>query len=412
MINSNDHSNPLFQIAPAGKPTDRLTHQFTTLPPLALYVHLPWCERKCPYCDFNSHPKTATDLPEDDYISALIADLDSQLPQIWGRTLATIFIGGGTPSLFSAAAIDRLLSGIRQRLPFNDLIEVTMEANPGALDQSRLPDFRRAGVNRLSLGVQSFNDQALTRLGRVHDANQAQAAIDAAGAAGFSKLNIDLMYGLPDQTLQQAAADLRTALTFDPAHLSLYQLTLEPNTAFARQPPQLPDEDAIAGMQTQLQATLAKAGFEHYEVSAFCRPEQFCRHNSNYWQFGDYLGIGAGAHGKISSAEKIIRTQNIKDPSRYQRGVLTGKPQQETRVLEPAETVFEFMLNAMRLQQGVPLGLFSAHTGLPVNALLSRSEAARDQGLLEINQQRIKPTALGHRFLDNLTELVLPPDGE
>jgi len=393
---------------PLSKKAEEMTHQFTTLPPLALYVHIPWCERKCPYCDFNSHPRAAAGLPEADYIDALIADLESHLPQIWGRSLSTIFIGGGTPSLFSEAGIDNLLSNIRQRLPFNDLTEVTMEANPGALEQNKLPGFRAAGVNRLSLGVQSFNDNALKQLGRIHDAAQARRAIEAANRAGFNSFNIDLMFGLPEQRLELALQDLKSALAFGPAHLSLYQLTLEPNTAFARQPPQLPDDDLVADMQHELHAALAQAGLEQYEVSAFAKQGQACHHNANYWQFGDYLGIGAGAHSKISFPDQIIRERKIKDPLRYLQTAKSGDARSETRTLAPAETVFEFMLNAMRLQNGVPLSLFSAHTGLPLAALLSRIDIARDRGLLEIVDQQLKPTELGHRFLDDLTELFLP----
>lgn len=407
-MNPADASSPLFLAASTLKNPVKTATQFTTLPPLSLYVHIPWCERKCPYCDFNSHPATAAGLPENDYIKALITDLDSHLPQIWGRPLSTIFIGGGTPSLFSEAGIDKLLSDIRQRLPFNDLTEVTMEANPGTLEQNKLPGFRNAGVNRLSLGVQSFNDAALKRLGRIHDADQARRAIEAARKAGFNSFNIDLMFGLPEQTLAQALADIDSALAYAPPHLSLYQLTIEANTAFARQQPTLPDQDQVADMQTCLQARIALGGMAQYEVSAYSQPGQICQHNANYWQFGDYVGIGAGAHSKISFADQIIRERKIKDPLRYVQAVANGTARAETRTLTAPETVFEFMLNAMRLQNGVPLSLFAAHTGLPTAALLSRIDSARDQGLLELTQQHLRPTDLGHRFLDNLTELFLP----
>jgi len=399
LITPTDSTDPLLQPAPLSKKAEKITHQFTTLPPLALYVHIPWCERKCPYCDFNSHPRAAAGLPEDDYIDALIADLESHLPQVWGRSLSTVFIGGGTPSLFSEAGIDKLLSNIRQRLPFNDLTEVTMEANPGTLEQNKLPGFRTAGVNRLSLGVQSFNDDALKRLGRIHDSAQARRAIEAASRGRFNSFNIDLMFGLPEQTAELALQDIQIALAFDPPHLSLYQLTIEPNTAFARRPPQLPDVDLVADMQANLHADLAQAGLEQYEVSAFAKPGQLCRHNANYWQFGDYLGIGA---------DQIIRERKIKDPMRYRQAAKNGDARSETHTLAPAETVFEFMLNAMRLQNGVPLSLFNAHTGLPLSALLSRINLARERGLLEINNQQVRPTELGHRFLDDLTELFLP----
>jgi len=412
---------------PVSKPNSKpgnllIKSQFTTLPPLALYVHIPWCERKCPYCDFNSHPyRQQGHLPEKDYIAALLTDLDTHLPQIWGRTLSTLFIGGGTPSLFSEAGIESLLSQIRQRLPFNDLTEVTVEANPGTLDQNReknkLRGFRRAGVNRLSLGIQSFNDSALQRLGRIHDATQARRAIEAADSAGFNSFNIDLMFGLPEQSHDEALSDLQTALTFNPPHLSLYQLTLEPNTAFARHPPRLPDADQVADMQSALHACLDQAGLAQYEVSAFARggePDngtQVCRHNVNYWQFGDYVGIGAGAHSKISLPDRITRLRNIKDPVRYLLAAHSKSPQtlrSEKRQLSSSEAVFEFMLNAMRLRDGVPLTLFAAHTGLPLSQLLSRADTAQEQGLLTLTGQRIQPTDLGHRFLDNLTELFLP----
>ena len=394
----------------------KYVQQFSTLPPLALYIHLPWCERKCPYCDFNSHPVSSAGaggkLPEQGYIDALIADLDSHLPQIWGRTLTTIFIGGGTPSLFSPAAINRLLSKVRQRLPFNDLIEVTMEANPGALEQSKLPEFRQAGINRLSLGAQSFNDDALKQLGRIHNAAQAKNAIEAAQNAGFNSVNIDLMFGLPGesatQSIEQAMADLQTALSFEPAHLSLYQLTLEPNTAFAKHPPPLPNDDQLADMQTALHQQLADSGYEHYEVSAFSKPNLACRHNSNYWQFGDYLGIGAGAHSKISFADRIIRERKIKDPLRYQNAALNGDGRAESKQVDPKELPFEFMLNAMRLQQGVPLTLFGKQTGLPLTTLLPGIERGTELGLIEVDNQQLRPTRRGHQYLNNLIELFLP----
>ncbi len=412
-------TNPLPSNPKDGNGTENAP-QFTTLPPLALYVHIPWCERKCPYCDFNSHPRPYphnSHLPEKDYIAALLADLDNHLPQIWGRTLSTIFIGGGTPSLFSEAGIESLLSQIRQRLPFNDLTEVTLEANPGTLEQNKLPGFRRAGVNRLSLGIQSFNDRALQRLGRIHDATQARRAIEAADSAGFDSFNIDLMFGLPEQTHDETLSDLHTALAFNPPHLSLYQLTLESNTAFARQPPRLPDADQVAGMQSALHDCLDQAGLQQYEVSAFARgaePDngtQVCRHNVNYWQFGDYVGIGAGAHSKISLPDRITRLRNIKDPVRYLQAARSKSPQTlrtEKRQLSSTEAVFEFMLNTMRLRDGVPLALFAAHTGLPLTQLLTRADTAQQQGLLTLTGQRIQPTDLGHRFLDNLTELFLP----
>ena len=409
--------NPIEVSSPTRKRFD-----FTTLPPLSLYLHLPWCERKCPYCDFNSHPLPETEntdsrvrsagLPEQSYIEAVICELDSRLPAIWGRSLSTIFIGGGTPSLFSCEGLEQLLSKIRQRLPFNDLIEVTMEANPGALELKKLAGFRQAGVNRLSIGVQSFNDEMLTRLGRIHSAAQAQEALEVALQSGFKSINVDLMFGLPQQSNAQALADLQTALKLAPPHLSLYQLTLEPNTAFARRPPPLPSDDTVAQMQEQLLAELTSAGYQRYEISAFAKAGYQCNHNLNYWQFGDYLALGAGAHGKISRSDAVTRYRNIKDPVRYMAAASSGNPGAEQHEVAIDEAVFEFMLNAMRLVDGVPLSLFSAHTGAPLTALLKKLnpllERPENEKMVTLSDQQLKPTALGLRYLNDLLEHFLP----
>jgi len=290
--------------------------QFTALPPLSLYIHFPWCVRKCPYCDFNSHAVRG-DLPEDQYIDALLADLESDLPRVWGRPVRSVFLGGGTPSLFSPEAIERLLAGVRARVTLVPEAEVTLEANPGTVETERFRGYRAAGVNRLSIGIQSFQPEQLQKLGRIHGRDEALAAAQAARAAGFDNFNLDLMFGLPQQTLDEALADLRTALALNPTHLSLYQLTLEPNTLFHAQPPELPDEDVLAAMQEALQAELADAGFTQYEVSAYARAGRRCRHNLNYWQFGDYLGIGAGAHAKITDADGITRLWKVKQPRNF-----------------------------------------------------------------------------------------------
>jgi oxygen-independent coproporphyrinogen-3 oxidase len=343
------------------------------LPPLSLYIHLPWCLRKCPYCDFNSHEwrggeNEAADLPERAYLDALQADLEAALPLVWGRSVQTVFIGGGTPSLFSPASIDALLAMVRARVRLAAGAEITLEANPGTFEAGRFADFARAGVTRLSIGVQSFDDRLLQAIGRVHDGDQARAAV-AEAARHFASFNLDLMYALPGQTLADLAADLDTALGFRPPHLSAYHLTLEPNTLFARHPPPLPDDDLAADMQSLLQARLAADGLARYEVSAFARDGHRCRHNLNYWEFGDYLGIGAGAHGKISSASGVIRQARLRHPQRYQEAALAGRAVEIERVLEAADLPFEFMLNALRLVEGVPATLFGERTGLSATVL-------------------------------------------
>ena len=377
------------------------TVRFTALPPLALYVHLPWCVRKCPYCDFNSH-EHADALPEREYVDALVADLEAMLPAVWGRRLGSIFIGGGTPSLFSPEAIDRLLAAVRARLTLAPGAEVTLEANPGTAEAGRFRGYRDAGVNRLSLGIQSLDDAKLRALGRIHSAEEARRAIEMAQAC-FENINLDLMYGLPGQTLEQARSDLREALRFGTAHLSAYQLTLEPNTVFYRKPPPLPEHDACADMQLAVEALAAEAGLEHYETSAFARPGMRCRHNLNYWEFGDYLGLGAGAHGKISFADRVTRHERAKQPREY---MATAGTVQE-KVIAPRELPFEFMLNALRLVDGVPAELFPLRTGLDASAIARRLAVAQEKGLIEADPLRIRPTRRGRLFLNELLQLFL-----
>jgi oxygen-independent coproporphyrinogen-3 oxidase len=386
-------------------------------PPLSLYVHLPWCLRKCPYCDFNSHEFRSDDaLPEQQYVDALIADLDASLPSVWGRSVQTVFIGGGTPSLFSPEAIDRLLAAIRARLRLAPAAEITMEANPGTFEAARFRGFAQAGVNRLSIGVQSFSDAALAALGRVHDAAQARRAIELAAVA-FQTFNIDLMYALPGQTLDALRTDLREALGFAPPHLSCYHLTLEPNTLFAsRPPPALPDDDLAADMQQLVEDETGAAGLEHYEISAYARAGERCRHNLNYWQFGDYLGIGAGAHGKLSFHDRIVREARLRHPRAYVEAALGARSAgvegaaavEERRRLGRADLPFEFMLNALRLPGGVPATLFTERTGLPMTVLSGALERAVARGLLVDDPTVFRPSARGLRFLNDLIEGFLP----
>ena len=371
------------------------------LPPLALYVHIPWCVRKCPYCDFNSHEREGR-LPESEYVGKLMLDLESLLPAVWGRRLVAVFIGGGTPSLFSPEAIDALLSAVRARLPLEPGAEVTLEANPGTVEAARFRGFREAGVNRISIGVQSFDDRMLGALGRIHGSDEARRAI-AAAAASFDNINIDLMYGLPGQTMAMARADIEEAARSGVPHVSAYQLTLEPNTVFWSRPPQLPEHDLCADMQVVIEETLKNAGYEHYETSAFARPGRRCAHNLNYWEFGDYLGIGAGAHGKISFADRITRHERAKQPEAY----LRGSSAVENRVVPPHELPFEFMLNALRLVGGFPLRLFEERTGLPLTILEKKLQTAEQAGLLERDWKRVRPTVRGQRFLNELLGLFL-----
>jgi putative oxygen-independent coproporphyrinogen III oxidase len=372
------------------------------LPPLALYVHIPWCVRKCPYCDFNSHERSGP-LPEAEYVAKLLADLEALLPSVWGRRLISVFIGGGTPSLFSPAAIDELLAGVRARMVLEPGAEITLEANPGTVEAGRFRGFREAGVNRISLGVQSFDDGMLGALGRIHGADEARRAVEAA-LASFDNVNIDLMYGLPRQTLDMTRADIRAALACGVPHISAYQLTIEPNTVFYRRAPTLPEHDVCADMQLAVEEALAAAGYEHYETAAFARAGRRCRHNVNYWEFGDYLGIGAGAHGKVSFPDRVTRHERIKQPRDYLAASSTVA--RETTV-PASELPFEFMLNALRLVEGFPLTLFSERTGLPLTAIATQLDEAERKGLLERDWQRVRPTERGRLFLNELMALFV-----
>ncbi|WP_119155642.1 radical SAM family heme chaperone HemW [Caldimonas tepidiphila] len=390
------------------------TLQLGAPPPLSLYVHLPWCIRKCPYCDFNSHEWRGEGgtgrPPEDRYLDALRADLESALPSVWGRRVHSIFIGGGTPSLFSPEAIDRLLADIRARLPLEPFCEVTLEANPGTFERERFRAFRAAGVTRLSIGVQSFDDAKLKALGRVHDRAQALAAVEEAQQA-FETFNLDLMYALPGQSLEECEADLRQALAFEPPHLSLYHLTLEPNTQFARRPPVLPDDDTAFEMLDRLIEGTAAAGLQRYEVSAYARAGHECAHNLNYWRFGDYLGIGAGAHGKLSFPHRVIRQVRWREPARYIEQALAGSPMSQDEEVPRHALPFEFMLNAMRLKEGFALADFTERTGLPVTVLRKGLDEAERLGLVERDWTRVRPTVRGLDFLSDLQALFLadPP---
>ena len=384
-----------------------------SLPPLTLYVHFPWCTKKCPYCDFNSHAVTnngshQTNFDEALYLKALCADLEASLPLIWGRRIHAIFIGGGTPSLLSAAGLDQLLADIRARLPMDADIEITMEANPGSVEVQQFKAYQASGVNRLSLGIQSFNDQHLKALGRIHQADEARQAIRIAQQT-FLRVNIDLMYGLPEQTTQQAMQDLKEALSFETGHISLYHLTLEPNTLFASFPPPLPDEDTTFEMQEILHQLLHQADYDRYEISAFAKKNQRCQHNLNYWKFGDYLGIGAGAHGKISFPDKIIRTIKERHPQSYMQSVFSpAKAMLEERQIDGHELPFEFMLNALRLIEGVPSADFLDRTGIDLSAIQKDLQVAVQKGLLTDSITQIQATPLGLQFLNDLQEIFLP----
>jgi len=380
--------------------------RFTALPPLSLYVHIPWCIRKCPYCDFNSHA-AGDDLPEDAYVDALIADLEAALPGIWGRKVATVFIGGGTPSLFSAASIERLLSAVRARVPLSPDAEITLEANPGTFERAKFAGFFAAGVNRLSLGVQSFDDRFLRALGRVHDADEARRAAEAALAI-VGNVNLDLMFALPQQSVDDARRDVAAALAFAPPHLSFYQLTLEPNTLFHRYPPPLPDDEAAADIEDAVLEALDVAGYVHYETSAHAKAGRECRHNVNYWRFGDYLGVGAGAHSKLSFPDRVVRELRWKQPKRYLDEVARGNALQERASVARRDLPFEFMLNALRLTQGVPASLFAERTGLPLSMAAEPIAEAVRRGLLDPDPTFLRPTALGRRFLNDLQGLFLP----
>jgi len=393
------------------------TLSLASLPPLSLYVHVPWCLRKCPYCDFNSH-ELRGEAPEQRYLDALCADLESALPLIWGRRVATVFIGGGTPSLFSPEAIARLVGDVRARLPLEPGCEITLEATPGTFERERFRTLRDAGITRLSIGVQSFDDAMLQRIGRVHDGAQARAALAEARAA-FDTFNLDLMYALPGQTLEDLRRELDAALDCEPPHLSIYHLTIEPNTAFARQPPAgLPDDDLAAAMLDLIAERTARARLQRYEVSAFARPGHRCRHNLNYWQFGDYLGIGAGAHGKLSFPQRVLRQVRWRDPATYMERALAGQAVSNGHEVAPQDLPFEFMLNALRLREGFALRDFVERTGLPLSVIDAPLAQARARGLIALEgepddapsrlQQRVVPTVRGFDFLSDLQALFLP----
>ena len=377
------------------------------LPPLALYIHIPWCVRKCPYCDFNSHA-TGPELPEDAYVTALLDDLDQELAAVQGRPISSIFFGGGTPSLFSANALGRLLRGIEQRIPFAPDIEITLEANPGTFEQDKFKAYRQTGINRLSIGVQSFQPAKLEALGRIHNGDEAVRAADMARAAGFDNFNMDLMHGLPDQSLDDALGDLRQAIDLGPTHLSWYQLTVEPNTVFWNQPPELPEDDILWDIQEAGQALMAEHGYRQYEVSAYAQAGRAARHNLNYWRFGDYLGIGAGAHGKLSFAHRIARPVRVREPRLYMERALAGDATASADEVPRAQLPFEFMLNALRLKDGFELAHFSERTGLPLTAIQASLEEAERQGLLARDLLRAWPTERGFDFLSDLQSLFLP----
>nr|WP_242697455.1 radical SAM family heme chaperone HemW [Bordetella petrii] len=379
----------------------------TSLPPLSVYVHVPWCVRKCPYCDFNSHAAPA-ELPERAYLDALRADLEQALPSVWGRQVVSVFLGGGTPSLLSAAGLDELLAMLRACLNLLPDAEITMEANPGTAEAGRFRDYAASGVNRLSLGIQSFDDAQLKKLGRIHDAAQARAAIEMARRA-VGRVNLDLMFALPGQGLAACLDDVRQALSFGTEHLSLYHLTLEPNTVFAKYPPELPDDDASAAMQDAVEAALEAAGLLRYEVSAYARPGARCRHNLNYWEFGDYLGIGPGAHGKLSFHDRIVREARLRSPDSWMAAAAArdGSHIAEARTVGAGELPFEFMLNVLRLKDGVAAASFQERTGLSLAAIAQPLQSATARGLLDPDPTRLRATALGWRFLNDLQEIFL-----
>jgi oxygen-independent coproporphyrinogen-3 oxidase len=385
------------------------TLQLGALPPLSLYVHLPWCLKKCPYCDFNSH-ESKGEVPESRYLDALRADLEASLPLVWGRRVVSIFIGGGTPSLFSPAGIDGLLADIRARLPLEPGLEVTLEANPGTFERERFKAFRAAGVTRLSVGVQSFDDGALKALGRVHDADQARAAV-AEAAEAFDTFNIDLMYALPGQDLVALGRDLDIALSFKPPHLSVYHLTVEPNTVFATRPPVLPDDDLASDMLDLIVERTAAAGLARYEVSAFAREGHRCVHNQNYWRFGDYLGLGAGAHGKLSFPHRVLRQVRWREPAAYMQQALAGHAVSNQHEVARRDLPFEFMLNALRLREGFELTRYTERTGLPLSSIGAALDTAVSRGLLERDDAAgiVRPTVRGFDFLNDLQSLFLPP---
>ncbi|MBI5429713.1 MAG: oxygen-independent coproporphyrinogen III oxidase-like protein [Nitrosomonadales bacterium] len=407
--------HPLFPVL-----TQAQAVNFQALPPLSLYIHVPWCVRKCPYCDFNSHEvHTPSSLQgegrgegrilealEQQYVAALIRDLELALPQIWGRKVYTVFFGGGTPSLLSGESVAEILRQVRMLLPLAGNAEITLEANPGTVEAARFAAYRDAGVNRLSMGIQSFNDAHLKALGRIHSADEAKRAIGIA-QQHFDNINLDLMYALPNQSLGEALQDVQTALTLAPQHLSCYHLTLEPNTLFYRNPPSLPDDDASSDMQQRIEESLAAHGYEHYETSAFAQPQRRARHNLNYWQFGDYLGIGAGAHSKLSFPDRIIRQARYKQPQAYMQQVARDAPLQSEQEVATDELAFEFMMNALRLNGGFDSALFSERTSLSLFAIRRELAEAEKRGLLFRDHLRIAPTQRGQRFLNDLLEMFL-----
>lgn len=379
--------------------------RFAVLPPLSLYIHIPWCVSKCPYCDFNSHEARAP-IPEQRYIDALISDLESALPLVWGRKVYTVFFGGGTPSLLSAAGVERLLAAVRARVPLAIDAEITLEANPGTFEAEKFRALRAAGINRLSIGIQSFNPRHLKALGRIHDDAEARVAIEIA-ESNFDNVNLDIMYGLPGQSIAEALADADTAAACSPQHISAYHLTLEPNTYFHRYPPKLPDDETAADMQEAIETRLAQAGFEHYETSAFAHAARKCRHNLNYWTFGDYLGIGAGAHSKLSVPGRITRQARCRQPKQYMESAAAGNAVHEQHDVAVPDIGFEFMMNALRLNCGFPVALFEERAGLRLTSVLKQLEEAERRGLIERDHQRVAPTALGRRFLNDLLQLFL-----
>ena len=385
--------------------TQHASLQFDALPPLSLYIHIPWCVRKCPYCDFNSH-EARQEIPEQAYVDALIADLEQSVPKIWGRKIRSVFFGGGTPSLFSPEAIDRILSQVRMLTPLEYEAEITLEANPGTVDAAHFRGYRDAGINRLSLGIQSFDNRYLAALGRIHDEKQAMTAAELA-LATFDRVNLDLMYALPDQSLRDALADAKRAVALAPSHLSFYHLTLEPNTPFHRTPPSLPDDDTSAAMQAEIENLLTGHGYQHYETSAFAQQGKRARHNLNYWTFGDYLGIGAGAHSKLSYHDRITRESRHKHPNRYLENAVRGEAADQVWEIGHEELGFEFMMNALRLTEGFDPELFLLRTGMPLSTVEPALRAAKEKGLIEVGNNLIKPTLLGQRFLNELLQIFL-----
>ncbi|TAG76355.1 MAG: oxygen-independent coproporphyrinogen III oxidase-like protein [Burkholderiales bacterium] len=393
-----------------------LSPQFTSLPPLSLYIHIPWCIRKCPYCDFNSHEGS---VQEREYTNALMSDLESELPNFWGRTIHTVFFGGGTPSLFSADAIGEIIAGVRARTRLSPQAEITLEANPGTFESQKFANYKSIGINRLSIGIQSFNDAHLKALGRVHDSAEAKRAIEI-GLSTIGNVNLDVMFALPashtkggPQTMAECEHDVETALSFNTPHLSFYQLTMEPNTVFAKKPPPLPDHDLAADMQMRVEAMLESAGYVHYETSGYAKPGRECQHNLNYWKFGDYVGIGAGAHGKLSmpgtpaSAASIVRTERVKQPREYMQRALSGNAVHDRRIVMRSEVGFEFMLNALRLTDGFAIRDFEERTGFKMSLVSRALDECESRGLIERDHVRVKPTARGRQFLNTALERFL-----